>query len=34
MEELLEQDGIEVRENKVLNFNELFWDPSIELSLD
>lgn len=31
MQELLESEGIEVKNDKVLNFKELFWDPSEEL---
>jgi methylated-DNA-protein-cysteine methyltransferase-like protein len=27
MEELLESEGVEVKENCVVRFNELFWDP-------
>jgi methylated-DNA-protein-cysteine methyltransferase-like protein len=29
MQELLEQEGIEVREDKVLHFKELFWHPGV-----
>ena len=29
MQELLEQEGVEIEENKVVNFKELFWDPSL-----
>ncbi|WP_411767242.1 MGMT family protein [Winogradskyella sp. A3E31] len=31
MQQLLESEGILVKENQVQNFNELFWDPSKEL---
>jgi methylated-DNA-protein-cysteine methyltransferase-like protein len=31
MQELLEKEGIQVKNDKVVNFTELFWDPSIEL---
>lgn len=31
MERLLEMEGIEVVENKVVRFTELFWDPYKEL---
>ncbi|NQV51628.1 MAG: MGMT family protein [Flavobacteriales bacterium] len=34
MQERLEAEGIEVKKDKVVNFRQLFWDPSIELSLD
>lgn len=28
MQELLEKEGIEVRDNKVVDFARLFWDPA------
>ncbi len=31
MQELLEADGIQVIDDKVQNFNEIFWDPLTEL---
>jgi methylated-DNA-protein-cysteine methyltransferase-like protein len=31
MQELLEQEGIKVKEDKILNFNKCFWDPNKEL---
>jgi methylated-DNA-protein-cysteine methyltransferase-like protein len=31
MEELLESEGIEVIEDRVVDFNERFWDPNVEL---
>jgi len=31
MEDLLESENIEVKDDKVLHFNELFWDPIKEL---
>lgn len=31
MQQLLESEGVEVIENKVMNFDNLFWDPSQEL---
>ncbi len=34
MQERLEAEGIEVKNDKVVNFRQLFWDPAIELSLD
>jgi methylated-DNA-protein-cysteine methyltransferase-like protein len=34
MEELLQEEGIEVKNHQIVNFNEVFWDPSKELSLD
>jgi methylated-DNA-protein-cysteine methyltransferase related protein len=33
MQELLEKEKIKVKENKVVDFKKLFWDPSIELEL-
>ncbi len=34
MQEMLEQDGVEVKEDQVLRFKEIFWDPSVELDLE
>ena len=31
MQQLLENEGIEVLENQIQNFESLFWDPSKEL---
>jgi methylated-DNA-protein-cysteine methyltransferase-like protein len=31
MEELLHQDGVLVKNDKVVEFNTLFWDPAVEL---
>jgi methylated-DNA-protein-cysteine methyltransferase related protein len=31
MQQLLESEGIEVSNDKVVNFKKLFWDPSKEL---
>lgn len=31
MQELLENEGIKVINDKVVDFNKLFWDPSTEL---
>jgi methylated-DNA-protein-cysteine methyltransferase-like protein len=31
MRELLESEGIKVEENKIVNFESLFWDPLKEL---
>lgn len=33
MQELLEVEGVEVKEDKIINFKEVFWDPNIELKL-
>lgn len=34
MEELLNQDGIEVKNDQIVNWKEVFWDPTTELSFD
>ncbi|MGB3180666.1 MAG: MGMT family protein [Cyclobacteriaceae bacterium] len=33
MQILLEQEGVEVKEDKVVRFDELFWDPAGEIGL-
>ena len=33
MQELLEKEGVEVKDDQVINFREIFWDPSKEGSL-
>lgn len=33
MQELLENEGVDISDDQVLKFKELFWDPVIELSL-
>jgi len=33
MEELLNIEGIEVVNDKIVNFNQHFWDPSVEIFL-
>ncbi len=33
MQELLEKEGIKIKNDKVVNFKELFWDPNKELEL-
>jgi methylated-DNA-protein-cysteine methyltransferase-like protein len=33
MQELLEREGVQVKNDKVVNFKELFWDPNKELEL-
>src|SRR5580704_9222719 len=32
MQQLLESEGIKVKNDCVQNFNKIFWDPAIELS--
>jgi methylated-DNA-protein-cysteine methyltransferase related protein len=34
MQQLLENEGIEVVDDKIVRFNELFWDPKIELRME
>lgn len=31
MQQLLENEGITIKDNQIQNFDELFWDPSKEL---
>ena len=31
MQELLEKEGVKVKENQVVDFEELYWDPAKEL---
>jgi methylated-DNA-protein-cysteine methyltransferase-like protein len=31
MQQLLENEGIKVEDDKVLDFKNIFWDPSLEL---
>jgi methylated-DNA-protein-cysteine methyltransferase-like protein len=33
MQELLEAEGAIVREDKIMNFQEIFWQPTLELAL-
>jgi len=33
MQELLENEGIEVKNDQIVNFKSIFWDPTIELEL-
>lgn len=32
MQELLEKEGVKVKDDKIQNFNKLFWDPAKELA--
>ena len=34
MQELLEKEGIEVRDNQIVNYKNHFWDPQVELRID
>jgi methylated-DNA-protein-cysteine methyltransferase-like protein len=31
MEELLQKEGIQIQEDRIINFKEIFWDPIAEL---
>ena len=33
MQQLLENEGIQVENDKIADFKKVFWDPSIELEL-
>ncbi len=33
MQQLLENEGVKVENDKVVDFKNIFWDPSIELEL-
>lgn len=33
MQQLLESEGIEVANDKIVRFNDLFWDPNFELTI-
>lgn len=34
MQQLLESEGIQVEDDQIVNFRELFWNPAIELGYD
>ena len=34
MQQLLESEGIKVKDSKIVNFNKHFWDPVKELGID
>jgi len=34
MQQLLESEGVEVEDNKIVNLTNYFWDPALELNLD
>jgi methylated-DNA-protein-cysteine methyltransferase related protein len=34
MEELLKKDGVDVKDNQVLRFKEIFWNPNEEINLE
>ena len=31
MEDLLKEEGIEVKKDQIINFHEVYWDPNLEL---
>jgi methylated-DNA-protein-cysteine methyltransferase related protein len=33
MEELLKKDGVNVKDDRVVDFNKIFWDPTKELEI-
>ncbi|NRA10705.1 MAG: MGMT family protein [Crocinitomicaceae bacterium] len=33
MQRLLKKEGVEVTKDKIMNFKEVYWDPTIELEL-
>ncbi len=33
MQQLLENEGVKVEKDKVVDFKKIFWDPAIELEL-
>lgn len=33
MEQLLKKEGIKIQDDTIVNFKEIFWDPTIELGL-
>ena len=33
MQELLEKEGVKIKDDKVVNFSAIFWDPATELKL-
>jgi len=33
MEELLFSEGVQVKENQIVDFNKIVWDPAIELEI-
>ncbi len=34
MQQLLESEGVKVKDNQVVNFQEAFWDPMTELQIE
>jgi methylated-DNA-protein-cysteine methyltransferase-like protein len=33
MQKLLENEGVKIKDDKVVDFDKVFWDPTIELTL-
>ncbi len=34
MEQMLAEEGIQVKDDKIVNFKKYFWDPVVELGMD
>lgn len=34
MQQMLEEEGVQVKEDKIVNFKKHFWDPVLELEMD
>ncbi|HNP48581.1 MAG TPA: cysteine methyltransferase, partial [Bacteroidia bacterium] len=34
MKELLEKEGVKIKNDQVVAFSRLFWDPAVELRLE
>ncbi|WP_026902678.1 MGMT family protein [Pedobacter glucosidilyticus] len=34
MQELLEEEGIKVENDQIINFKQFFWDPAVEIDLE
>jgi methylated-DNA-protein-cysteine methyltransferase-like protein len=34
MEQMLAEEGIQVEDDKIVNFKKYFWDPVLELGMD
>ncbi len=34
MQQMLEEEGIQVKDDKIVNFKKYFWDPVIELGME
>ena len=34
MQEALEGEGVEIKDNKIQNYKQVYWDPTLELTFD